>query len=211
MAEVDQRLAYTSSPLVLASASHVRQRLLAAAGLEFDVVPAGVDEASIRDALLDGGNAVDPQDVAEVLARAKADDVAGRRSDRVIIAADQVLAFDGQILSKPADVAEARANLLALSGHMHELHSAVVVVDRAGEAWAHVDTAHVLLRRLSPEFIGRYLARTGTTVLSSVGCYELEGLGIHLIDRLEGDYFTVLGLPLLAVLDRLRDIGAIEA
>lgn len=196
--------------VVLASASAVRRRLLEAAGLAIDVVPANVDEVSIREALLADDNAIDPGDVAEVLARTKADDVAGRAGDRWIVAADQVLAFDGQIFEKPAGDDEARAQLLALRGRTHALYSAVVLADGGEVVWAHVDAVRVTLRQFSPAFLGRYMAAAGPAVRQSVGCYQLEGLGVQLIEKIDGDYFTVLGLPLLALLDELRKRGVIE-
>jgi len=202
---------YNSQPIVLASASKVRRRLLQAAGIELEIVPANIDEASIREALLAGGNDVDPGDTAEVLARTKADDVGQRMAGRLIVAGDQILAFDGRIFEKPADHNEARANLLALSGRSHALHSAVVLASDGEIVWAHIDSVQVKFRDLSPEFVGRYMARAGDGVLSSVGCYELEGLGVHLIEHIEGDYFSVLGLPLYALLAELRKLGAIES
>lgn len=191
--------------LVLASGSEVRRRLLENAGLNIEVVRANVDEASIRDALLANDNDIDPADVAEVLARTKADDVVGRAGARYVIAADQVLAFDGRIYEKPADQDDARAQLLALAGHAHTLHSAVVLAEDREVVWAHVDSVRVHMRAFSAAFVGKYMADVGDAVLNSVGCYQLEGSGVQLIDRIEGDYFSVLGLPMFALLRELRD------
>ncbi len=202
---------FNSAPIVLATASPVRQRLLAASGIKAEAVPARVDESAVRQALLADGDGIEPGDLAEVLARAKVDDVAGRTGTRHVIGADQVLFFDGQVFEKPDDFDAARANLLSLSGCTHALHSAVVLAEAGEVVWAHVERADVTLRELSPAFVGRYLARAGTSVLGSVGCYELEGLGAQLVARIDGDYFTVLGLPLLALLAELRRQGLIEA
>jgi len=202
---------YNKRSLTLASASAVRKRLLQEAGLEVKVVPSHVDEAAVRETLLSGEDMVAPDDVAEILARTKADDVSQRANTSVLIAADQVLYFDGKIFEKPSDMDEARANLLSFSGHMHTLHSAVVVVVDGKAIWSHVDVARIWIRHISPEFVGRYLARFGKSVLASVGCYELEGLGVHLIEKIEGDYFTVLGLPLLPLLDALRERDIIDS
>lgn len=195
--------------MVLASASEVRRRLLENAGLSIDVVPANVDEASIRDALLANDNDIDPDDVAEVLARTKADEVVGRVDAKHVIAADQVLAFDGRIFEKAADADEARAQLLALSGNTHTLHSAVVLAEDGEVVWARVDTVRVKMRPFTPAFVGKYMAEVGDAVLLSVGCYQLEGPGVQLIEQIDGDYFTVLGLPLYSLLGELRQRGVL--
>ena len=191
-------------PLVLASASAVRKRLLEDAGVEVSAIPSNIDEAAIRETLLAGDNKIAPDDVAEILARAKGEEVAGRKMGSAVIAADQVLYFDDRIYEKPVDMDQARAHLLAFGGHMHTLHSAVILAVDGEAVWSHVEVARVWMRHVSPEFVGRYLARVGDRALSSVGCYELEGYGVHLIEKIEGDYFTVLGLPLLPLLGVLR-------
>ncbi len=192
--------------IVLASASASRQRLLQAAGLTFDVLASNVDEPSVRSALAD----VDPVDVAEVLARAKTEDVARRVDARVVIGADQVLAFDGEILAKPTDMAEARAQLLDLKGSRHQLHSAVVIAHDDEISWVHVDTVDVTMRDYSAEFVGRYLSAAGDAALASVGCYQLEGPGVQLIEKISGDYFSVLGLPLMPLLSELRRMQVLD-
>ena len=197
--------------IVLASASPVRRRLLEAAGLNFEVLPSRIDEEAVRSALLGDGDNIDPGDLAEVLARTKADDVIARTDARHVVGADQILAFDGEIFSKPADADEARAHLLALRGQTHVLHSAVVIAEDGDIVWAHVDSVRVTLRQFSPAFVGRYLADVGDDALASVGCYQLEGLGIQLIEKIEGDYHTVLGLPLLALLNELRARGVLQS
>ncbi|MGI9525124.1 MAG: Maf family protein [Hyphomicrobiaceae bacterium] len=191
-------------PMTLASASPARKRMLEGAGVRVDVVPARVDEAAIRDALdVEAGN-WQPGDVAELLARAKVDDVITRTSSRYVIAADQILAFEGEFYGKPRDLGSARDQLLSLRGKTHELHTAAVLSDNGEVVWVHVDVAYVTLRDFTPVFLGRYLAQAGQKITQSVGCYELEGVGVQLIDRIEGDYFTVLGLPLYAILAELR-------
>lgn len=191
--------------LVLASGSRIRATLLANARLDFTVDPATVDERAVEAPLLEAG--FPPEDIAQVLAEAKALDVAGRRPQDLVIGADQVLGLGNARFTKPADMEAARRQLLDLSGKTHELHSAVVLA-RGGEVlWRHVSTARLTMRALSPAEIGRYLALAGDTVLSSVGCYQLENVGVRLFERIEGDYFTILGLPLLPLLGELRALG----
>lgn len=195
--------------LVLASASPSRAALLSAAGLSFETRPAHLDEAAMRQALSANGQGPEPVDVAEILASAKAQTVSEARPSALVIGGDQVLALDGEILAKPANMDEARATLLKLRGKTHHLHAAVCVA-RGGEIlWTHTDTAALTMRALSPKFIGIYLAAAGENVLSSVGAYQLESLGVHLFADIRGDYFTILGLPLLPLLDCLRREGAI--
>ena len=196
-------------PLILASTSKVRARLMKAAGLAFTVQSPGLDEDIMRQAIGSTGSLV-PQDVAEVLARAKAEAVSGLMREAFVIGADQVLAVGDRILNKPDTMEKARAELLDLSGKTHALHSAVAVARNGATVWAHGETSILTMRVLSPQFIGRYLAAAGEEVLSSVGAYQLEGLGIQLFAKVEGDYFSVLGLPLLPLLDALRREGAIE-
>lgn len=189
--------------LILGSGSMARRSLLEAAGVEFEVAPAEVDEDAIREAVT-GDSGIEPGDLAEILARAKAEDVVQRNRGATVIGADQVLALEGRIFSKPADAAQARDHLLALRGRTHHLISAVAVVCEGEESWATVETAQLTMRELSAEEIGRYLSRAGDAVTKSVGVYQLEGVGIQLFERIEGDYFTILGLPLLPLLAELR-------
>lgn len=196
-------------PLVLASGSRIRAELLKNAGLEIDVDPASVDERAVEEPLLEAG--FSPEDIASVLAEAKANDVSERRPDDLVIGADQILAFEGERRTKPDDMEAARRQLLQFSGKTHELLSAVVI-SRNGEAiWRHVSTARLTMRDLSPEYVGLYLAAAGDDVLSSVGAYQLENIGIQLFEKIEGDYFTILGLPMLPLLGQLRALGVIEA
>ena len=197
-------------PLILASSSKVRARLLEAAGLAFIVELPGLDEHAMRQAV-SGTGALSPQDVAEVLARAKAEAMSELARDAFVIGADQVLALGDRILSKPESMEAARGELLDLSGKSHTLHSAVALASNGVTVWAHSETSTLTMRTLSPQFIGRYLAAAGEEVLSSVGAYQLEGLGIQLFEKIDGDYFSILGLPLLPLLDALRRQGAIES
>jgi septum formation protein len=151
-----------------------------------------------------------PQDVAEVLARAKAEAVSELARDAFVIGADQVLALGDRILSKPESMEAARGELLDLSGRSHTLHSAVALARSGATLWAHSETSTLTMRALSPQFIGRYLAAAGGEVLGSVGAYQLEGPGIQLFEKIDGDYFSILGLPLLPLLDALRREGAID-
>ncbi|MHA7775628.1 Maf-like protein [Roseibium sp. M-1] len=194
--------------IVLASGSRIRADLLKNAGLSIDVDPADVDERAVEAPLLEAG--FPPEDLASVLAEAKANDVSARRPGDLVIGADQILAFEGERRTKPEDMEAARRQLLAFSGKTHELHSAVVI-SKGGEAiWRHVSTARLTMRDLSPAFIGHYLAAAGEEVLSSVGAYQLEGLGVQLFEKIDGDYFTILGLPLLPLLGELRALKVIE-
>jgi septum formation protein len=197
-------------PLILASSSKIRARLLEAAGLAFIVEPPGLDELAMRQAV-SGTGALSPQDVAEVLTRAKAEAVSELARQAFVIGADQVLALGDRILSKPDDMEAARRELLDLSGKSHTLHSAVALAHNGVTVWAHSEPSTLEMRALSPQFIGRYLAAAGEQVLSSVGAYQLEGLGIQLFEKIDGDYFSILGLPLLPLLDALRREGAIES
>lgn len=195
------------SDIVLGSASPSRAALLASAGLEFRIEPAGVDEAAIRAALEGGQGGVPAVDVAEILARAKAEDVSSRNGSALVIGADQVLALGDTIFEKPQDMEAARRTLLALAGETHQLHSAVVLARGGDVVWAHTATASLTMRKLTPAHVGQYLAAAGDAVLSSVGAYQLESLGINLFEKIDGDYFTILGLPLLVLLERLRQEG----
>lgn len=204
-------LLQTDAELVLASASPSRAALLTAAGLSYEMHPADLDEAAMRQALYSDGAGPEPVDVAEILARAKAQTVSESRPSALVIGGDQVLALDGEVLSKPSDMDQARATLLRLQAKTHYLHAAVSVARDGEVLWAHTDTAALTMRPLSPKFIGIYLAAAGEKVLSSVGAYQIESLGVHLFADIRGDYFTILGLPLLPLLDCLRREGAVVA
>lgn len=195
--------------LVLASGSRIRAELLKNAGLEIEIDPSDVDERAVEEPLLKAG--FPPEDLATVLAEAKANDVSSRRPGELVIGADQILAFQGERHTKPETMEAARRQLLAFSGKTHELLSAVVI-SKDGEAiWRHVSTARLTMRDLSPPFVGHYLAAVGDTALTSVGAYQLEGPGVQLFEKIEGDYFTVLGLPLLPLLAELRNLKVLES
>jgi septum formation protein len=194
--------------LVLASGSSSRRSLLANAGIAFEAVPAEIDERAAEQPLIDAG--ASPDDVSLALAMAKALAVSERRPEALVIGADQVLALDGERFVKPADMGAARRQLLRLSGKTHALHTAVAGA-RSGEVlWQHSETAHLTMRQLSPQLIGHYLAEAGPQALASVGAYQIEGRGIRLFERIEGDYFAILGLPLLPLVCFLRAEGVVE-
>ena len=196
-------------PLILASTSKARAKLLEAAGLAFIVEPPGLDESVMLQAI-SGERSLDPHDIAEVLARAKAEAVSDLASGAYVIGADQVLVLEDRILTKPDSMEAARRQLLDLRGKSHTLHTAVVVATNGETIWAETQIATLTMRKLSPEFIGRYLAAAGEEVLSSVGAYQIESIGIQLFEKIDGDYFSILGLPLLPLLDTLRREGVIE-
>jgi septum formation protein len=187
-------------PLILASQSRARQDLLANAGIAFEAVPAAIDERAVeRQSGLSS-----PDDVAARLAREKALFISARHPGRYVIGADQTLALGARRFSKPADRAGAAEHLRALAGQTHALHSAVAVARDGEVLFADVATAQMTMRPLAETTIDAYLDQAGTAALSSVGAYQLEGLGIHLFERIEGDHFTILGLPLLPLLEFLR-------
>lgn len=195
------------SPLVLASGSAARRTLLANAGLEFDVLPSMVDERAVEAPLiLDGAT---PAGIASALAEAKALDVSARVPGAFVIGADQTLDAEGHRGTKSETLAEARLQLARLSGRAHQLHSAVAVARDGELRWRHLDSATLTMRPLTAGDIDGYLDRVGPEVLKSVGVYQLEGEGIRLFESIEGDYFTILGLPLLPLLAYLRREGAI--
>lgn len=195
--------------IVLASGSRARREMLAAAGIHFTVQAADVDEPAIRARLLKADASVEPKRIAAVLAAAKAEDVSAKLRGSLIIGADQVLALGDELLSKAPNAEAAREALRKLRGRTHELHSAVALAEKGKVTWAHVATARLTMRDFSDAFLDDYLLRAGDRVGQSVGAYELEGLGVQLFDRIEGDYFTILGLPLLPVLAELRVRGII--
>lgn len=194
-----------TSKLVLASGSSGRAALLKGAGIVFDKNPADLDERAIEEALTVDGVCPDPMDVAVVLARAKAEHISSQEKDAYVIGADQVLALGDKIFEKPATMEIARENLLKFRGQTHYLHAAICVARNGETIWDHVETAAMTMRDFSSEFLGEYLVEAGDSVKTSVGAYRLEETGIHLFEKIEGDYFTILGLPLIPLLDFLRE------
>ncbi len=197
----------TGGRLILASASASRAAILDGAGLAVERIPAAVDEAEVKNAFAAEGRS--PADVALALAALKARRVAQRNPDALVIGADQMLVCDGTWFDKPVDRAAARDQLLMLRGRVHELLAAVCVVQGETVIWEHLDRARMTVRPFGEAFLDWYLDRAGDRICQSVGAYQLEGLGSHLFARIEGDYFTILGLPLLPLLDFLRGRGAL--
>lgn len=190
--------------LVLASGSAARRQMLDAAGLTFEVDAPRVDEEAAKLSLRAGG--LKPRDQADALAELKALSVSRSRPD-FVIGADQMLALGGEVFDKPKDAEEARTHLTRLRGQTHELITAAVVAREGAIIWRHIDTPKLKMRAFSDAFLDDYLSRAGDHVLRSVGAYQLEGLGAQLFERVEGDYFSVLGLPLLPLLAFLREHG----
>jgi septum formation protein len=193
--------------LVLASRSAARRALLEAAGIPIELHPADLDERSLEQAAPSQA----PAAIAAHLARKKASYAAGLFPGRLVLGADQTLAVDEKRFAKPADRASARSQLHALSGRSHELHSAVAFVEDANVLFEYVGNARLTMRALSGRFLDLYLDAVGDAATASVGAYQIEGPGIQLFERVDGDYFTILGLPLTAVLDFLRGRGCLEA
>ncbi|RWD00460.1 MAG: Maf-like protein [Mesorhizobium sp.] len=194
--------------IILASGSPFRKAMLVNAGVEIEAVPAEVDERALEAPLKHSG--VSPEDVALVLAEAKATEVSERRPGALVLGCDQTLSLGDEVFHKPADMEGARRHLLALSGKTHQLNSAAVLARDGEVLWRHVGIASLTMRKLEPVFIGRHLARVGDKALSSVGAYQIEGEGIQLFEKIEGDHFTIVGLPLLPVLEKLRELGAVD-
>jgi len=190
-------------PLILASQSRARQMLLANAGISFDAVPADIDERSVQN----NSGLSAPGEIAGLLAREKACFVSSKNPGRYVVGADQTLALGNRLFSKPAGRAQAADQLRLLAGGTHELHSAVAVACDGKMLFSEVSIARMTMRQLSGEEIRTYLDTAGDAVTTSVGAYQLEGLGVHLFERIEGDHFTILGLPLLPLLAFLRRQG----
>lgn len=192
-----------SQPLVLASKSDIRGKILAAAGLRFEIRPAHIDERAEETK----AGVVDASAAALTLARVKAQAASAASPEKLVLGADQTLARGGLRFSKPTDRAAAAEQLRALRGRTHELHSALALVRDGVILFECVDTARLTMRDFSDQFLEDYLAMAGDAALMSVGGYQLEGIGVHLFERVEGDYFTILGLPLLPLLAFLRENG----
>ncbi|MCZ7446683.1 two-component system response regulator ActR [Agrobacterium rhizogenes] len=193
---------------ILASSSASRQMLMRNAGLTFSAIPADIDERALDEQLERDG--ASPEEVALELARAKAISVSALHPEALVLGCDQTMALGTRVYHKPKTMAEAQAHLLSLSDKVHRLNSAAVLVRKGKVVWQTVSSAELAVRTLSAEFVSRHLQRVGEKALSSVGAYQLEGEGIQLFTSIEGDYFTILGLPLLPLLSKLRDMDVID-
>lgn len=195
--------------LVLASRSAARREMLARLGLEFEAVDSGLDEAPLKSRLLKAG--ADPAEVAARLATAKAEAASTDRPGALVLGSDQTLEVDAELIDKARDLAEARRRLQRLRGRDHILHSAVALAVGGRTVWTDRDQARMTMRPFTDAFLDRYLAAEGDALLGSVGCYRLEGLGGQLFDRVQGDWFTVMGMPLWPLLAELRRRGALAS
>lgn len=194
--------------IILASGSAYRRDILRKAGVDFTVEASTLDERALEAPLQQSG--ASPEDVALVLAEAKATDVSARHPGFLVIGADQTMSLGDTVFHKPVDKEDARRTLLALSGKTHRLNSAVVLVRDGLVLWRHVGIAELTMRDLDPGFIGRYLAAVKERAFTSVGAYQVEAEGIQLMERIDGDIFTIIGLPLLPLLKELRALGEID-
>lgn len=194
--------------IVLASGSRFRKAMLEAAGVDVDVIPAKIDERAVEKTL--EGTGASPEEVAQILAEAKALDVSERNPGRLVLGCDQTLSLGDELFHKPRDMEDARHHLLKLSGRTHQLNSAAVLARNGETFWHHVGVANLTMRKLEPAFVGRHLARVGPMALNSVGAYQIEGEGIQLFEKIEGDHFTIVGLPLMPLLEELRELGVID-
>ncbi len=194
--------------LILASGSVARRQLLESAGLSFEVEVPRIDEEAAKASLR--AESLRPRDQADALAELKALSISRLRAG-FVIGADQMLALGANVFDKPKDMAEARQNLLQLRGQTHELITAAVIAYDGAIIWRHIDTPKLKMRAFSDELLGDYLERAGEKVLRSVGAYQLEGLGAQLFERVDGDYFSVLGLQMLPLLAFLREHGIARA
>lgn len=194
--------------IVLASASAARRALLDHAGIRFEARPASIDEHEIRQAMQAEGASA--RDCAVLLAQTKAARIAAASGDDLVIGADQILELDGRWFDKPADLEAAKDQIRALRGRTHALETAVVCYRGGQQIWSHVETPCLAMRNVSEAFLADYVTREGEALLACVGAYRLEGLGAQLFERVEGDLFSVLGLPLLPLLGFLRQHGEIR-
>ncbi|MFD1747217.1 Maf-like protein [Rhizobium helianthi] len=195
-------------PLVLASSSPFRRMLMENAGLAFEAMPAAIDERALEQEF--NQTPTSPSQIALLLARAKALDVSARQPGAIVIGSDQTMSLGDRVFHKPKSREDARDTLMALSGKMHQLNSGLCLARDQHILWEGVSSARLHVRELSPPFIESYLDRVGDKVMSSVGAYQLEGEGVQLFSAIEGDYFTILGLPMLPLLEALRNLGAID-
>lgn len=194
--------------IVLASGSQIRRQIMEQAGLDFEVIVKPVDEAAIKTAMLAEGSKI--RDIADALAEAKARRVSALESG-LVIGADQIMEMDGQLFDKPADITAARERLLAMRGKTHHLIGAVVICENGQPVWRNLSKTSLTVRNFSEAFLDDYIRAEGELLTKSVGAYRFEGRGSQLFSKVEGDFFSILGLALLPVLDYLRERGAITA
>lgn len=202
-----------SPSLILASGSAVRRKLLTDAGLAFTAEDSRVDEDAIKAGFAgsDRNAEEETDELALKLAEAKALAVSAKNEGALVVGADQILSCEGRRYDKPKSMEEARANLLAFRGRPHILHSGLVLVKDGGTLWNLTARATLTMREFSETFLDAYLAEAGERVMKSVGCYQLEGPGVQLFEKIEGDYFSILGLPMLPLLDELRRHGVVKS
>jgi len=194
--------------LILASGSRTRSRLLLAAGIAHDQTAARVDEQAVKESLLAEG--ADGRRIASLLAEMKAVRVGEKHREALVLGADQVLTCGGRMFSKCRDLEAAKAQLRNLRGNVHELHTALVIAEGSRPVWRFADRARLWMRAFSDAFLDDYLEACGEDVLSSVGAYQIEGRGVQLMERVEGNHESILGLPLLPLLGYLRERGVVR-
>lgn len=192
------------SPIILASGSKIREQMLSRAGIFCDVRPADIDESAIKQIYLQDQANRDHGKIALILANRKAVHISKLYPDNLVIGADQILDLDGEIFDKPVDRRQARSQLIKLRGRPHELISAVSVALNGDEVWHHVDRARLFVRDLTEEFIDGYLDRIGYAAYTSPGSYQVDDIGVQLFDHMDGNHYTILGMPLLPLLEFLR-------
>ena len=197
-----------NSKLILASGSPFRAQILASAGIKFDIHPSTIDERAVETPLLQSDH--DISDIPLILAQAKAASVSEDFKGAYVIGADQVLTFENQILHKPKTMEEARRRLLLLSGKTHHLNNGVALAKDGDILWHFANTATIKFRSLDPGFIGRHLANVGQAALTSVGAYQIEAKGVQLFEHMDGDFFSIMGLPIIPLLNILRQMDIID-
>lgn len=195
--------------LILASGSSIRAEMLSKAGVIPQIIPARIDEAALKTGMI--AESAPLRDIVDLLADMKAKKVAQAHPEALVLGADQILVYNGRIFDKPTDPSDARSQLLELRGQSHNLLSAAVIYEKGRPVWRHIGKARLIMRNFSDDFLDDYIAAHGDDLCATVGCYKIEQDGTTLFSRIEGDYFSILGLPLLEVLAFLRSRGIIRA